>query len=112
MSSWQRRTRFLVGVFAVLFATVVLFTIRERSEPVPVAFERIDPEAVVESTGMEIIQMLGGSRITRSTRNVSSLTKAAPFVSLGSQSRFRRERIAANSSSTGARLKSRAIKRW
>ena len=62
MSSWQRRTRFLIGVFAVLFATVVLFTIRERSEPVPVAFERIDPEAVVESTGMEIIQMLGGEQ--------------------------------------------------
>ena len=62
MSSWQRPTRFLIGVFAVLFATVVLFTIRERSEPVPVAFERIDPEAVVESTGMEIIQMLGGEQ--------------------------------------------------
>ena len=62
MSSWQRRTRFFIGVFAVLFATVVLFTIRERSEPVPVAFERIDPEAVVESTGMEIIQMLGGEQ--------------------------------------------------
>ena len=62
MTSWQRRTRFLIGVFAVLFATVVMFTIRERSEPVPVAFERIDPEAVVESTGMEIIQMLGGEQ--------------------------------------------------
>ena len=62
MSSWQRRARFFIGVFAVLFATVVLFTIRERSEPVPVAFERIDLEAVVESTGMEIIQMLGGEQ--------------------------------------------------
>ena len=62
MSSWQRRARVFIGVFAVLFATVVLFTIRERSEPVPVAFERIDPEAVVESTGMEIIQMLGGEQ--------------------------------------------------
>ena len=62
MSSWQRRTRFFIGVFAVLFAMVVLFTIRERSEPVPVAFERIDLEAVVESTGMEIIQMLGGEQ--------------------------------------------------
>ena len=62
MSSWQRPTRFLIGVFAMLFATVVLFTIRERSEPVPVAFERIDLEAVVESTGMEIIQMLGGEQ--------------------------------------------------
>ena len=62
MSGWQRRTRFFIGVFAVLFATVVLFTIRERSEPVPVAFERLDPEAVVESTGMEIIQMQGGEQ--------------------------------------------------
>ena len=62
MSSWQRPTRFLIGVFAMLFATVVLFTIRERSEPVPMAFERIDPEAVVESTGMEIIQILGGEQ--------------------------------------------------
>ena len=48
MSGWQRRTRFFIGVFAVLFATVVLFTIRERSEPGPVAFERIDLQAVVE----------------------------------------------------------------
>ena len=62
MSSWQRRARFLIGVFAVLFSTVVLFTIRERSEPGPVAFERIDLEAVVESTGMKIIQMLGGEQ--------------------------------------------------
>ena len=112
MSSWQGRTRFFIGVFAVLFATVVLFTIRERSEPVPVAFERIDPEAVVESTGMEIIQMLGGSRSTRSTRNASSPTKTAPFVSSGLESRFRRERIAASLSSAGWRPKSRAIKRW
>ena len=62
MSGWQRRTRFFIGLFVVLFAMLVLFTIRERSEPVPVAFERIDPEAVVESTGMEIIQTQGGEQ--------------------------------------------------
>ena len=62
MSGWQRRTRFFIGLFVVLFAMLVLFTIRERAEPVPVAFERIDPEAVVESTGMEIIQTQGGEQ--------------------------------------------------
>ena len=50
MSRWQRRARFLIAVFAVVFAILVAFAFRRRA-PIDAldAIARTDPKAVVES---------------------------------------------------------------
>ena len=63
MTGWQRRTRLVIGTFALVFGMVVFLAIRERSAPVePVAVERVNPDAVVESTGTEMIQTRGAEQ--------------------------------------------------
>lgn len=52
MTTWQRRARLFVALFAVAFAIVVAAAFRQRppvAGPTPLA--RLDPKAVVESTG-------------------------------------------------------------
>lgn len=52
MSRWQRRARLIIAVFAVVFAAVVFRQLKPRTTPVaPAAPPRVDPGAVVESTG-------------------------------------------------------------
>lgn len=55
MTVWQRRLRWIIGAFAIVFAVVVVFAFRRR----PPAREgdtvqRTDPSAMVESTGGRI----------------------------------------------------------
>jgi len=55
MSSWQRRTRIGLAIFAVTFAVVVYLSIGERRAPAPPPpVERQDPKAVVESIGGDL----------------------------------------------------------
>lgn len=57
MGMWQRPARVGVGAFVVAFAVVVFFGIRDRSVPASaVVIERADPEAVAETTGVDIVQ--------------------------------------------------------
>lgn len=49
---WQRRARLIIAVFAVAFAVVVVFALKRRGPAAgPAAVPRLDPAAVVESTG-------------------------------------------------------------
>ena len=63
MTGWQRRTRLVIGTFVLVFGAVVFLAIRERSAPAePVVVERVDPDAVVESTDTEMIQTRGAEQ--------------------------------------------------
>ena len=66
MTTWQRRARLAVAVFAVVFAVVVVFAFKRR---VPVTASpsvvRTDPEALVESSGGRLI------RVNRTRENVT-----------------------------------------
>ncbi len=60
MTPWQRRIRFFVAVFAVVFAVVVFFAFRKRPSTAslpPVA--RLEPTAVVESTAGHVVRVKG-----------------------------------------------------
>lgn len=58
---WQSVARLgIVGGLA-LFATILVGAIRERAEPAAaLAVDRADPEAIIESTGAELVQTSGG----------------------------------------------------
>lgn len=63
MSGWQRPARIGIGIFTVLFGVAVFFAVRDR----PTAgaapdVERLDPEALFESTGAVVTQAKGGTR--------------------------------------------------
>ena len=63
MAGWQRRARFVIGTFALVFGLIVFLAIRERAEPTePAAIDRADPDAVVETTSTEIEQTRGAER--------------------------------------------------
>jgi LPS export ABC transporter protein LptC/lipopolysaccharide transport protein LptA len=52
MTRWQRRARFVIAVFAVVFAAVVARQLKPRPKlPVSASAPRTDPGAAVESTG-------------------------------------------------------------
>ena len=57
---WQKRARLVALVIAVSVAVAVFVTTRRREQPRPQApVERVDPAAVVESSGASIIQVKG-----------------------------------------------------
>ena len=57
---WQKRARLVALVIAVSVAVAVFVTTRRREQPHPQApVERVDPAAVVESSGASIIQVKG-----------------------------------------------------
>ena len=63
MSSWQRRTRLAVGLFAVVFAVGVFFALGDRETPAALApIERLDPEASVEIRGGDAVRLSGTTR--------------------------------------------------
>jgi LPS export ABC transporter protein LptC/lipopolysaccharide transport protein LptA len=66
MTVWQRRLRVGLGLFAIAFAVLVIFAIRERA-PAPAADPVVatDPTAIVQSTGGRI------ERFTLSREDVS-----------------------------------------
>ena len=66
MASWQRPARLAFGLFAVAFAAVLWFVIGERQQPLPAeAISRIDPNAVAEIKGGDVIQVKGANRDIR-----------------------------------------------
>lgn len=60
MLAWQKRARVAVAVVAVGVAATVFVTIRRReAPPAPVPVPRVDPRAVVESSGAIVRQVTG-----------------------------------------------------
>ena len=57
MTRWQRRVRFLIAVFAVAFAVVVVLAFKHRATgSVPVSVARTDPDALVESIAGRVMR--------------------------------------------------------
>jgi lipopolysaccharide export system protein LptA len=66
MARWQRRARFGFGLFAVVFAVLLWFLIGERRGPAPApVVERLDPAAVSEIKGGDVVQVKGATRDIR-----------------------------------------------
>src|SRR6266851_2293557 len=66
MTKWLRRVRLLIGVFAIVFAIVVVFAFKRRAAPPAVArVVPTDPGAIAESTRGRI------TRVTLSREDVS-----------------------------------------
>jgi LPS export ABC transporter protein LptC len=60
VTSWQRRTRFALALFAVAVVGAVVYTKRGRDLRIPTApIERLDPKATVETRGGDAIQLKG-----------------------------------------------------
>src|SRR5260221_8543771 len=59
---WQKRARLIVAIIGIAAAVVVYATMGERTKPVPAtAPVRIDPKAIIESSG-NIVQQVRGTR--------------------------------------------------
>ena len=66
MARWQRHARLGVGLFAIAFAIALWFLIGERRTPPPsAAVQRIDPKAVSEIKGGDVVQVKGAKRDIR-----------------------------------------------
>lgn len=66
MARWQKHARLALGIFAVGFAGVLWFVTGERQIPGPVqGVERLDPKAVSEIKGGDIVQIKGAKRDVR-----------------------------------------------
>lgn len=66
MVRWQRYARIVLGLFAVAFAVTLWFLIGERQVPAPApAVQRIDPRAVSEIKGGDVVQVKGATRDIR-----------------------------------------------
>jgi LPS export ABC transporter protein LptC len=61
MGNWQGRARWALGMFVLIFGVIVFFAIGRRQEvTVPAeALARLDPDAVVESTGAQVFRVSG-----------------------------------------------------
>jgi lipopolysaccharide export system protein LptA len=63
MARWQRHARWGLALFAVAFAASLWYVRRERPTPKPVeGFERLDPKAVTEIRGGDVIQVKGAKQ--------------------------------------------------
>ena len=66
MARWQRLARLGLGLFAIGFAGALWYVKGERTAPPPVqGVERIDPKAVSEIRGGDVIQVKGAKRDIR-----------------------------------------------
>ena len=66
MSRWQRQARLGFGLFALIFAAILWFVIDERRPPAPArGVERLDPKAVSEIKGGDVVQVKGQTRDIR-----------------------------------------------
>jgi lipopolysaccharide export system protein LptA len=66
MARWQRHARIGFGLFAAVFAIILWFVIGERRTPPPSApVERLDPQAVSEIKGGDVVQVKGSKRDIR-----------------------------------------------
>jgi LPS export ABC transporter protein LptC len=104
MLTWQKRARWLVLAIAVGVVAVVFATTRRRDQaPPPEPIARVDPAAVVESSGARLFQVKGDRETVRieaekqlsypdgSTRllnvKVTSVRQGKTFVALGEEAR-------------------------
>ena len=66
MLTWQKRARWLVLVVAGSIVALIFFTTRTReAPPAPEPIPRVDPAAVVESSGAFVIQVKGDRETVR-----------------------------------------------
>ena len=66
MARWQRHARLGFGLFALAFAVALWFLIGERQPPTPrAAVQRLEPKAVSEIKGGEVVQVKGAKRDIR-----------------------------------------------
>lgn len=66
MARWQRNARFVLAVIFVSVIAAVLLLMRQRTPPLPPpAAERIDPAAVFETRGGDVVQLKGDRRDVR-----------------------------------------------
>src|SRR5688500_7870445 len=104
MLAWQKRARWAVLAVAVVVTAVVFFTTHKRAEPPPPEpVARVDPAAVVESSGAEVFQVKGERETVRieadkqlsypdgSTRllnvKITSIRQGKTFVATGEEAR-------------------------
>ena len=104
MLAWQKRARWVVLAVTIGAVAVVFFSTRRReTPPPPEPIARIDPTAVVESSGAEMAQMKGERETVRveaekqlsypdgSTRllnvKVTSIRQGKTFVATGAEAR-------------------------
>ena len=80
---WQGLARLAIVAGLVLFASLLFVAIRERGEPVAArGIDRADPEAVIESTGSELVQSAGSVEnfILEATRQLTYPDGSIRFV--------------------------------
>jgi lipopolysaccharide export system protein LptA len=66
MARWQRHARLVLGAFTLAFAAALWFLIGEREPPPPAqAVQRLDPKAVSEIKGGDVVQLKGARRDVR-----------------------------------------------
>lgn len=66
MARWQQRARLGFGLFAAVFAVLLWWVIDERRDPAPSApIARLDPQAVSEIRGGDVVQVKGATRDIR-----------------------------------------------
>ena len=66
MARWQRHARLGFGLFAAVFAVVLWFVIGERRAPPPAApVQQLEPNAVSEIKGGDVVQVKGAKRDIR-----------------------------------------------
>jgi LPS export ABC transporter protein LptC len=104
MLAWQKRARWAVLALALAVTVVVIVTTRRRAEPpAPEPVARIDPAAVIESSGAHLFQVKGERETVRieaetqlsypdgSTRllnvKVTSIRQGKTFVAIGEEAR-------------------------
>ena len=57
MSPWQRKARFVIGAFGLVFAVIVAREMKRRDPPpAPPAVQRTDPGAIAETTAGELLR--------------------------------------------------------
>jgi len=81
---WQRFARIGLAIGLIGFGTAVFLGVRDRVEPVAAraVIDRADPDAVIESTGIEFVQTAGGQEnfAVEATRQLTYSDGSVRFV--------------------------------
>ena len=80
---WQAVARIGLAIGLVGFGTMVFLGVQERAEPVAArVMDRLDPDAVIESTGTELVQTAGGQEnfALEATRQLTYADGSVRFV--------------------------------
>ena len=80
---WQGVTRLALAIGLVGFAAMVYLGVQQRVDPVAArVIDRLDPDAVIESTGVELVQTAGGQEnfVLRADRQATYEDGSVRFV--------------------------------